>query len=105
MIRSFDQTFVLSNENLQKATIRVKVYNANKYTEDAKLVWCMKYTGLTSWDIVEGGPEAEEIEAKTDASGVDDNHEYLILHFIDGTASTFRNSYVDLLIDEGPIRR
>jgi hypothetical protein len=54
------------------------------------------YTGVTAWDIIEGGQEAEEIEQ----SGlVDEYHEYLVLHFEDGNTATFRNSHVDMFIE------
>ena len=98
MIRTFTQTWMRSNEELQKATVKVAVYDENKYTGDIQKEIEVTYTGLTAWDIIEGGEEAEAIEAETDASGVDDNHEYLVLHFNDGTTATFRNSYVDMWI-------
>ena len=98
MKRTYTQTFMKSNEKLQKATITVYVYDADKYTGNIKEEKEVKYTGLTAWDIVEGGEEAEEIEAMTDASGVDEHHEYLVLHFNNGTTATFRNSHVDMHI-------
>lgn len=76
----------------------VNVYNECKYTaseeafENAKEV---KLNGIESWEIVDG-EDAKEIEAHTDGSCIDDYHEYLVLHFVDGTTSTFRNSYVDM---------
>lgn len=57
----------------------------------------VNYEELTEWVIVTG-KDAEVIEAETDGSSIDDYHEYLELHFVDGTVSTFRNSYVDLFV-------
>lgn len=98
MIRTYTQTFTMSNEKLQKATIRLYVYDQNKYTGDVTEEKEIKYTGVNGWDIIEGGEEAEQIEAETDQDGMDDNHEYLVLHFNDGRTATFRNSYVDMFL-------
>lgn len=90
-------TGTLLNPDLAEATINLYVYDECKYssaTEGKKI----QYTGVTSWDLISGGAEAEEIEASTDASGVDDYHEYLVLHFENGETATFRNSYVDMFI-------
>lgn len=95
MIRSFNQTFMMSNEKLQKATVRIFVYNDNKYTGNVTEETEVKYTGLTAWDIIQSGKEAEEIE---NDGLIDDNHEYLVLHFNNGDTATFRNSYVDMHI-------
>ena len=98
MKRTYDQTFTMNNKELQKATIRLYLYNSNKYTGNITEEKKVDYTGLKYWDIIEGGTEAEEIEADTDEHGVDDNHEYLVLHFVNGRTATFRNSYVDMHI-------
>lgn len=58
----------------------------------------VRYENVVSYDIIKGGEEAAEIEAETDESGIDENHEYLVLHFANGEASTFRSSHVDLHI-------
>lgn len=96
MIRTFTRTTFV--KDLTQATIKIDVYDANKYTGKVTERVTVKYTGVKSWSIIEGGAEAEEIEAHTDASGVDDNHEYLVLNFADGKTATFRNSHVDLHI-------
>lgn len=96
MKRTFTESIWAAD--LSKARIIVTIYKNNKYTATENSYIDHEYTGLTSWDVIEGGDEAAEIEASTDASGVDDNHEYLVLHFEDGTQATFRNSYVDMFI-------
>ena len=97
MKRTYTRTWTKSNEELQQATITIYVFHNTKY-EDMEPAAEAKYTGLTSWDIITGGKEAEEIEAETDENSADENHEYLVLHFNDGTAATFRNSHVDMHI-------
>lgn len=52
--------------------------------------------GLTAWDIIEGGEEAEQIEALT--GEIDENHEYLVLHFKGGCVNIYRNSHVAMFI-------
>ena len=73
----------------------IEAYSENKYTADAQVFENsirILYTNIESWEII-SGEDAAEIEA----SGlVDDNHEYLVLHFSDGDTATFRNSYVDM---------
>ena len=104
MKRTYDQTWTKSNEKLQQATIRVDVYKLDKYSEvhtveeverDMRTV---HYTGLTSWDVISGGPEADEIEADLNEQDFDEHHEYLVLHFNDDSQATFRNSHVDMFI-------
>ena len=101
MKRTYTGTWMMSNEKLQKATVRILVYSGNKYSDELTVdqieedMHEVKYTGLTAWDIIEGGEEAEEIEEK---GLVDEHHEYLILHFNDGTEVTYRNSHVDMFL-------
>ena len=95
MIRTFTRTLFMDNEELQKATIKVYSYNASKYTDKITDETEFKFTGLKAWDVIEGGAEAEEIEASYKMT--DDNHEYLVLH-LDGSEVVFRNSYVDMFI-------
>ena len=104
MKRTYKETWTMSNARLQKAIIRLMIYKENKYSDVLTAEQVeegmneVSYTGLTSWDIIEGGEEARQIEAESDGSCIDDNHEYLVLHFDDGTDATFRNSYVDMFI-------
>lgn len=95
MKRTYTQTWTMSNEELQAATIRIYVYDVDKYTQNITEEKEVTYTGLTAWDIIEGGDEAEAIEAD---GLVDEHHEYLVLHFNDGETATFRNSHVDMHI-------
>lgn len=97
MIRTYTETWTMSNAKLQKATFKVDIFENTKY-EDENPIATAEYTGIKAWSIIEGGEEAEEIESMTDANSVDENHEYLVLHFADGRTGTFRNSHVDLRI-------
>ena len=79
------------------AVVEVEVYSECKYTASEEVfenAIKVRYE-ISSWDIVDG-EEAAEIESMTDESCIDDNHEYLVLHFTDGDEATFRNSYVDM---------
>ncbi len=96
MIKTFTGT-LFHTQDLNKAKIEVEIFNKAKYSEDAELTSTINYTGLTSWDIVTGD-DATALEAETDGSCIDDNHEYLVLHFEDGTQATFRNSNVAMFI-------
>lgn len=76
----------------------LEVYSECKYTatrevfDNAKEV---RYENIKCWEIVTG-EDATEIENETDNSCIDDYHEYLVLHFVNGETATFRNSYVDM---------
>ena len=98
MKRTYTGTWKMNNEKLQQAEIKIFVYNADKYTGNITEEKEVTYKGLTAWDIIEGGKEAEEIEAETDANSADEHHEYLVLHFNNGKTATFRNSHVDMHI-------
>ena len=79
----------------------VEVYENCKYTaysiKDLGQTRKVKYNNITSWEIV-SDIDAKEIEAETTSDGIDELHEYLVLHFEDGSESTFRNSHVDMFI-------
>ena len=79
----------------RNAVVELEVYNKCKYMmdEDAE-IRRVKFE-ISSWEIVDG-QDAEEIEAHTDGSCIDDYHEYLVLHLTNGETATFRNSYVDM---------
>lgn len=89
-------------EDLTKAIVELHVYDNCKYTTkraelgEGEIV--VRYTGVKSYSIIEGGKEAEAIESITDISGIDEYHEYLVLHFANGTTSTFRNSHVNMFL-------
>ena len=97
MIKTFTRTMFIEDLRNAKVTIYVTdgvKYNLTETSQEKKV----EYNGITSWDIIEGGAEAEEIEASTDTASVDEYHEYLVLHFEDGTQATFRNSHADMFI-------
>ena len=96
MKRTFTRTMMV--KDLRNTTVKMVIYKHNKYNALDGEEKVINYKGVTSWDVIEGGAEAEEIEASTDAASADDNHEYLVLHFENGTQATFRNSYVDMFI-------
>ena len=100
MKTTYNRTMMI--EDLTKAVVELHIYENCKYTtkraELAKEEIMVSYTGVKSYSIIEGGKEAEEIESIIDASSVDEYHEYLVLHFENGTASTFKNSHVDMFI-------
>ena len=93
-------TKTMFHRNLEEAKVLLYIYDTCKYTDDFHYSpeerTEVNYTGLTSWTVVEGGKEAEEIEAHTDC--IDEFHEYLILRFANGETATFRNSHVTLFI-------
>jgi uncharacterized protein Veg len=96
MKETFTRTLMMDNEKLQKAKVSVDMYDTIKYTRDANSKeTTVEYTGLTAWDIINGGKEAEEIEKD---GLIDPYHSYFVLHFNDGSTATFRNSYNDLFI-------
>lgn len=96
MIRTYTGT--LFHPDLKEAEIIIYNYGDDtKYKSHPDGDRCITtYIGVTAWDIIEGGLEAEEIEQ----SGlVDEHHEYLVLHFEDGSTATFRNSHVDMFVE------
>ena len=91
---------MIHHNDLPEANVFLEVYNHTKYEahEIGEEPIEFKFKGLTAWDIIEGGAEAEEIERETSQDGIDENHEYLVLHFANGLTSTYRNSHVVLFI-------
>lgn len=90
-------TWTMMHNDLTKATIEIVVHEALKWEatpEDSKWV---TYNGIKAWSII-SDEDAAEIESMTDASGIDEYHEYLVLHFTNGETATFRNSHVDMFI-------
>ena len=94
MKKTYTRTMMV--EDLTKATVELFVTEGLKWEDPEEIR--VEYKGVASWDIISGGTEAEEIEAETDADGIDEYHEYLVLHFENGNTATFRNSHVDMFI-------
>lgn len=81
---------------LTSRKVKLEICSECKYTAGEDATWNeVVYDYCTGFEVV-SGKEADEIEANSDGSCIDDNHEYLILFFEDGDTATFRNSYVDL---------
>ena len=87
-------------ENLEEAKVRIYLFDGCKYTartaEDLGEETQITFNGIKSYDIIECGEEADEIEARSDIA--DEFHEYLVLHLLDGNTATFRNSHVDMML-------
>ena len=98
MKKTYTRTLFI--ENLEDVKVRLFIYDGCKYTaksvEDLGEETEVIYNGIKAWDVIEGGEEAEEIES--DADIVDEFHEYLVLHLLDGNTATFRNSHVDMFL-------
>ncbi len=100
MKKSYTRTMMIPD--LSKVKVRVYSYDGCKYTakceddfgEEIETI----YNGILGWDLIEGGEEAAEIEAMGDGSCVDEFHEYLVLHLLDGSTATFRNSHCDMFL-------
>lgn len=90
-------TRTLFIKNLQEAEVVIYSFEKTKY-EINDTYTETRYTGLTSWDIIEGGKEAEEIEKDLAPEQIDENHEYLVLHFNTLETATYRNSHVQMFI-------
>lgn len=88
MLRHYTRTLFVAD--LTKALVEVSGID-----EDGE-EWEVKYNGIQSWDIVEGGEEAEEIERLSGQCDI--NHNYLVLHLLDGSEATFNNSEVAMFI-------
>ena len=101
--RKYTGTLFYPN-NLEEATITLYISEVNKYNRGSRIYTDetpedeekITFTGLKSWTIVEGGPEAEAVETIMDE--IDENHEYLVLQFADGRSEFYRNSYVTMFI-------
>ena len=96
MINSYNRT--LFKPDLTKATFELYLTDEVKYDVDDLETEATKvtYKGVKSWDLIEGGPEAEEIEKYSDM--MDEEHAYLVLHLSNGETATFRNTHVTMFI-------
>ena len=98
-------TGTLFNPDLTKAKVELYISKVNKYNRGSRVYISGEepedeerviLPPIKSWTIVEGGVEAEAVESIMDE--VDDNHEYLIINFANGTTEIYRNSYVTMFV-------
>ena len=96
MKRSYHGTFM--RPDLREAKVFLEFYEGTKYDacDNGEEPNEVRVKGLTAWDIIEGGEEAEQIESLT--GEIDENHEYLVLHFEGGCVNIYRNSHVVMFI-------
>ena len=79
-------------------SVRMYEYPCNKYFADTMAfdqAEVSVHEGMKYWETWSGA-DAKEIEESGILKGIDDEHEYLVLYFENGTTKTFRNSYVDM---------
>lgn len=75
--------------------VKVKVYDMNKWRNEAEKVSEVEYNNIQGFEVVTG-ERATEIGNHTDANSRDDFNEYLVITLADGQKATFRNSRVDV---------
>ncbi len=73
----------------------IVMYDGCKYERSSGKETRKEYKDIDYWEIVDR-EDAKEIEDGSDGSMIDEYHEYLVLHFVDGSTATFRNSHVDM---------
>lgn len=100
MRKTYTRTLFI--DDLPSAVVTIYDYHMPKYSGNISRSDADKteFTGVTSWDIVSGGIEAKYVESKLDPDDLDENHEYLVLHFEDGSEVIYKNSNVSMFIDE-----
>ena len=96
MKKTYNQTMIISEQKLPQKEILLFVYDVDKYEHYIANRKKVLYTGLVRWDVIEGGKEAEEIESIVGKDKIDEHHEYLVLHFSNGSTIIYRNSRVDM---------
>ena len=69
--------------------VMVKVYDEVKYSPFSEKVAEVEYDRVKGFDVVSDPATLDEIESSTDAAGIDENHEYLVLYFRER-----RNQYI-----------
>lgn len=74
-------------------TIKVKGYNKSKYDETSKKLYEYELENVVGFKVVLG---EENVPMKIIKSWEDDEHEYLMIYFEDGTFNVWQNSRVDI---------
>lgn len=73
--------------------VELLIYDRPEYEKDATVVKVQRYENLEWWEVVTG-KDAKKLEDATDGTCIDPKHQYIVLHFADGTEATFRKNYV-----------
>lgn len=97
-------TGTLLHPDLTTAKVELYISRVNKYERGSRIYIAdeepedeerIALPPIKSWTIVEGGAEADAVETICEK---DDNREYLIINFVNGTTEIYRNSYVTMFI-------
>ena len=73
--------------------IKVKGYNKSKYDETSEKLYEYELENVAGFKVVLG---EENVPMKIMKSWEDDEHEYLMIYFEDGTFNVWQNSRVDI---------
>ena len=98
MVRTYLRTLFMSNENIQKFSVRIYLTKGVKW-EDRHETEVIYNGGLCSWTTIDGEDgEIFEIIHDLDDSEKDECHEYLVLEFMNGQKVWYRNSHVSMFV-------
>ena len=96
-LQETEQVEEVAGEPKEGRTITVTLHPVDEEEERT-----ITYTGVKSISLV-AGKAAERIEAHTDESSIDKDHEYMVIIFEDRSKATFRRSSVVKVQEEGKL--